>query len=158
MPDRSKLVLRVSLGLALRSIFMVVFEQKCSQYCCLTPLDRSISFSPSLLPRYVGSNISSHLREWERRSRWQFSILRSLVCGRATLLLRCGDVEGNPGPAAPAEKKPKKDFLTVIHVNAHSLLKHFDDVAALVAAERPHILALSETWLDASVTCWLQSV
>ena len=44
------------------------------------------------------------------------------------------------------------DFLTVIHVNTHSLLGHFDDVATLVTTEHPHILALSETWLDSSVT------
>ena len=44
------------------------------------------------------------------------------------------------------------DFLTVIHVNIRSLLGHFDDVAALVTTEHPHILALSETWLDTSVT------
>ena len=49
-------------------------------------------------------------------------------------------------------KKPKIDFLTVIHVNTRSLLRHFDDVSALVVAEHPHILALSETWLDDSVS------
>ena len=37
------------------------------------------------------------------------------------------------------------DFLTVIHVNTRSLLGHLDDVVALVVAEHPHILALSET-------------
>ena len=37
-------------------------------------------------------------------------------------------------------------------MNARSLLRHHDDIAVLVVAERPHILALSETWLDASVT------
>ena len=46
----------------------------------------------------------------------------------------------------------KKESLTVIHVNAHSLLRHYDDVAAPVVTERPHILALLETWLNASVT------
>ena len=39
----------------------------------------------------------------------------------------------------------------MIHVNTRSLLRHFDDVSALVSSERPHILALSETWLDSSV-------
>ena len=68
-----------------------------------------------------------------------------------TRLLRCGDIERNPGPATAAKKKQKMDFLTVIHLNTRSLLGHLDDVAALVAAEHPHVLALSETWLDTSV-------
>ena len=38
------------------------------------------------------------------------SILRSFVRGHATLLLQCGDVKKNPGPAASAEKMVKKDF------------------------------------------------
>ena len=151
MAARTNLVVQVSLVLVLLVCFTLVFEQQCSQYYCLSPLDQSTSFSPSLLPRYAGSSITSHLCEWER-SRWQFSIIRSLVRGRETLLQRCGDVERNPGPATPAEKKQKMDFLTVIHVNTCSLLRHLDDVAALVAAEHPHILALSETWLDTSVT------
>ena len=49
-------------------------------------------------------------------------------------------------------KKPKTDFLTVIHMNTLSLLRHFDDVSAFVVAERPHILALSETWSVDSVS------
>ena len=115
-------------------------------------MDHSACFSPSLLLCYAGRSFSSHLREWEKRSRWQISIFRSLVRGRADLLLRCGDVERNPGPAPPAVKKPKTDFLTVIHVNTRSLLKHFDDIAALLLLhERSHFLALSETWLDDSV-------
>ena len=95
------------------------------------------------------------MRKQERRSHRQFSIFRSLGRGRTTLLLRCGGVERSPGPVAPAKKKQKKQkmgFLMVIHVNTRSLLRHLDDVAALIAAEHPHIIALSETWLDASVT------
>ena len=133
-------------------MFLDGFEQQCSQCCCPTPLDHLTSFSPFFLPRYARRSISSHLCEWEKRSRWQLSIFRSLVRGRTTLLLRCGDVKRNPGPAATAVKKPKTDFLTVIHVNTRSLLRHFDDVSALVVTERPHILALSETWLDDSVS------
>ena len=152
MAARVNLSLKVFLGLVLLLGFWLGFETECSQNRCMTPMDQCTSFSPSLLPRYLRSSISSHLREWERRSRWQSSIIRSLVRGRKTLLLRCGDVERNPGPTAPAEKKKQMDFLTVIHVNARSLLRHLDDVAALVTSERPHILALSETWLDASVT------
>ena len=37
-------------------------------------------------------------------------------------------------------------------MNTRSLLRHFDDIATLVATKRPHILALSETWLDDSVS------
>ena len=36
-------------------------------------------------------------------------------------------------------------------MNTRSLLKHFDDIAALAVTERPYFLALSETWLDDSV-------
>ena len=143
---------QVLLGLTFLFCSILVFEQQCSQHCYLAPLVQSTSFSPPLLPRYSGSTIASHLREWERRSRWQFSIIRSLVRGRTNRLLRCGDIEINPGPPAAAVKKKAMDFLTVIHVNTRSLLGHFDDVAALVTTEHPHILALSETWLDTSVS------
>ena len=144
MAARSYPVSKLFLGFAVIVMFLDVCEQQCSQCCCPTPLDRLTRFSPSFLPRYAGRSISSHLREWEKRSRWQLSIFRSRVRGRTTLLLRCGDVERNPGPPATAVKKPKTDFLTVIHLNTRSLLRHFDDVSALVVAERPHILALSE--------------
>lgn len=40
----------------------------------------------------------------------------------------------------------------MIHVNARSLLRHFDDLAPLVTTERLHIIAISETWLDSSVS------
>jgi hypothetical protein len=139
------------LELAFCLLVLNIFEQQCSQYCCPSPMDYSACFSPSLLPPYTGRSFSSHLREWEKRSRWQISIFRSLVRGHADLLLQCGDIERNPGPAPPAVKKPKTDFLTVIHVNTRSLLKHFDDIAALAVTERPHFLVLSETWLDDSV-------
>ena len=57
----------------------------------------------------------------------------------------------NPGPDASA-RSVTKNLFTMIHVNSRSLLRHFDDVACLMSTERPHILALSETWLDASVS------
>ena len=41
--------------------------------------------------------------------------------------------------------------ITIVHVNARSLPRHFDDVAALVSSHRPDVLALSETWLDSSI-------
>ena len=46
----------------------------------------------------------------------------------------------------------KSKFLTMIHVNARSLFRHFDDLTFLASAERPHIIAISETWLDSSVS------
>ena len=135
-------------------VVLLVFEQNGSQYCLKALLDRSTSFCTSLLPRYggLGLGIFSHLREWERRRWWQFSILQNLVCGRATLLLQCGDVERNPGPAAPAEKCVKKNkMLQIVHLNARSLIRHFDDIACLVSSVHPDILAVSETWLNSSV-------
>ena len=47
--------------------------------------------------------------------------------------------------------KNKKTSLTVVHLNTRSLLRHFDDVVALISTHRPEVLALSETWLDPSV-------
>ena len=84
-------------------------------------------------------------------NRLRLSILQRLTRGQETLLLRAGDVEENPGPPAASVDKPDKKQLSVIHVNAHSLLCHHDDVATLLMTKRPHILALSETWLDSSV-------
>ena len=79
-------------------------------------------------------------------------ILQNLVHGCATLLLRCGDVERNPGPAAPGEKCEKKNkMLQIVHLNARRLICHFDDIACLVSSVHPDILAVSETWLDLSV-------
>ena len=43
-------------------------------------------------------------------------------------------------------------FLTAIHVNAHSLLRHHDDLISLASAECSHVIAVSETWLDSSVS------
>ena len=46
----------------------------------------------------------------------------------------------------------KSKFLTMIHVNVRSLFWHFDDLTFLASDERPHIIAISETWLDSSVS------
>ena len=152
MAARFRLLSSVLLVFALCVIFLSVSEQNSPQYSCSSLPDGSTSFSPSLIPRHAGRRHSSHLREWEKKSRWQLSILRSLIDARKSLLLRSGDVEKNPGPAAPAAKSLKSKSLSVIHVNTRSLLRHFDDIATLVANEHPHILALSETWLDDSVS------
>lgn len=109
-------------------------------------------FCPSLVPGYGASNVASHLCERMKNLRWSTALLRRLSRGMNTFLLRCGDVEKNPGPDTAARSVTKKGLFTVIHVNSRSLLRHFDDVACLVSTKRPHILALSETWLDASVS------
>jgi hypothetical protein len=89
------------------------------------------------------------LKKWY----WQLLLFSKLNRGKNILLLRCGDVERNPGPDPAARKKKNKEApLTVIHLNTRSLIRHFDDVACLLSSERPHILALSETWLDCSVS------
>ena len=74
----------------------------------------------------------------------------------STILLRCGDIETNPGPST-AGQKPRSEFrnpkkmLRFVHLNARSLVCHFDEVACLVSSVHPDVLALSETWLDSSV-------
>ena len=98
----------------------------------------------------------SHLRECRKKCLRQLLLLERLARCREILLLRSGDVEKNPGPAAIAaatnETQIKKNkLLTAIHVNARSLLRHYDDLVSLTSAERPHIIAVSETWLDSSV-------
>ena len=42
-------------------------------------------------------------------------------------------------------------MLQLAHLNARSLIRHFDHVACLVSSVHPEVLALSETWLDSSV-------
>lgn len=80
------------------------------------------------------------------------------------LLVFCGDVEANPGPvcgyqcplrrcdtiANGRKTTNRKTSMTIVHLNARSLL-HFDDVAALLSTHRPEVLTVSETWLDPSV-------
>ena len=63
-------------------------------------------------------------------------------------------MEGNPGPSddiCRTRKVDQKKMLTIIHLNACSLLYHFDDIASLISKYCPEVLALSETWLDTSV-------
>ena len=45
-----------------------------------------------------------------------------------------------------------KKSLKIIHMNARSLLFHLDEVQSFVLSHRPDILAVSETWLDLSVS------
>ena len=49
-------------------------------------------------------------------------------------------------------KMATKKSLKIIHMNARSLLFHLDEVLSFVLSHRPDILAVSETWLDLSVS------
>ena len=151
----SNLVFQVFIGLALLLIVFQISTSECSQDWLRQLLVAPAKSSPSLEPRYAAPSEFSHLRECRKRWLWQLSLLESLARSRNALLLRPGDVEKNPGPAAAttADSQSKKSkLLTVIHVNARSLLRHFDDLTSLVSSERPHIIAISETWLDSSVS------
>ena len=99
MAARANGFAQVFLGLFFLLCFIVVFEQQCSQRCCLAPLVQSASFSPPLQPRYFGFTVASHLREWERISRWQFSIIRSLVHTRWIDGFSDGDSREHPQPS-----------------------------------------------------------
>ena len=63
------------------------------------------------------------------------------------LLLRCGDIESNPGPKS-------KNGLSICHYNLNSLAAHnFSKLSSLEAFNAVHnfdILCLSETYLDTS--------
>ena len=75
------------------------------------------------------------------------SILLDVCRNHRSMLLRCGDIEKNPGPTTP-----KMKALKIIHLNARSLLCRMDEVRCLVSAQRPDILAISESWLGPSVS------
>ena len=136
-------------------VVLLVSDSKCSNQHWILSFSDPKRFCPSLVPRYAASNVSSHLRDWMKKNRWPFSRPWMFTRGRNTLLLRCGDVERNPGPDTATRSETRKGYernqLVIIHVNARSLIRHFDDVSTLVLTERPHIVALSETWLDSSV-------
>ena len=66
-----------------------------------------------------------------------------------TLLLKCGDVEKNPGPVKS---------LVVNHINAHSLCpsdrsKRLDEIhSTLCVTETVDIICISETWLQPNIS------
>jgi hypothetical protein len=46
----------------------------------------------------------------------------------------------------------KKDCrLKIIHVNTRSLVRHYEDLLLLVSSCKPHVIAISESWLDSSI-------
>ena len=91
--------------------------------------------SPLLEPHYAAPSEFSHLRECRKQWLWQLTLLESLARSRNAFW-----------------RSKKSKSLTVIHVNARSLFRHFDNLTSLASAECPHIIAISETWLDSSVT------
>ena len=131
--------------------FWLCLELESPQQSWKHPWSTPTKFSPSLLPRYVAFKTFSHLRNSRIKALWKLSLLRRLVRGQNTILLRAGDIEENPGPYAAGKQMTRKDRLTVMHLNTRSLLRHFDDVASLVSVYCPQVLALSETWLDSLV-------
>ena len=137
--------------------------------CCLLPNSKFLCHQssryvpvpppPPPLPRRVDVRCSSE----RKRCSTPPKVLSSPWL---LLLSLCGDVETNPGPVcgqqrlhrrwdtnatANGSKTIRNTSLTVVHLNARSLLRHFDDVAALVSTHRPEVLAVSETWLDTLV-------
>ena len=118
------------------------------------PLAHFVRFSPCLWMTFRAKSSISHLRNSRKKALWTVTMLRNFSRGYNILLLRAGDVERNPGPSndvCRTRKVDQKKMLTIIHLNARSLLCHFDDIASLVSKYRPEVLALSETWLDTSV-------
>lgn len=109
--------------------------------------DTSTPFSPSLVRCCQSCGFTLHLRNMKRRSSWMLSLFRSLLRERSRLLLCCGDIELNPGPGTTPGAQMKTKSLKIVHLNARSLLHKFDDVNRLVDAQRPDILAISESWL-----------
>lgn len=72
-----------------------------------------------------------------------FLMLMTLI----SLLLQCGDVEVNPGP-------PRNLTLNIGHVNARSLNieSKFEEISSLVLDHKFYIFAVSETWLNQSIS------
>ena len=108
--------------------------------------------STPLLLRYQPIDTFLHLRYSRKKAQEMVKSLQRPSQGGKALLLRCGDVDANPGPCARGLEKQKdsKKTLRLVHLNTHSLVRHFN-VACLVSSVRPKVLALSETWLYLSV-------
>ena len=155
MAARINFQLKVLLALALMFVVLLLSHSKCSNQHWILQFSDPKWFCPSLVPRYTASNVSLHLCDWMKKNQWQFSRPWMFTRGRNTLLLCCGDVERNPGSDTATRSKTRKYYeknqLVIIHVNARSLIWHFDYVSTLVLTKRSHIVVLSETWLDSSV-------
>ena len=156
MAARSVLVLEVLLGFAFLLAFLPFSELKCSQDNWKSSLSHPKQFCPSLVPRYTASSVTSHLHEQMKILHWHLLLFWRTSQGKGILLLRCEDVEPNPGPVGQDPRLEKRDLKTkktprLVHLNAQSVVRHIDDIVCLVSSTCPEILALSETWLDSSV-------
>ena len=121
----------------LLSGFLRLLAIECSLYCYWTPLDQDLLISHVYISTSMSKKSSVDCGSPSSRD--------SLMAKNHCSCMCCGDVEENPGPPAAAVNKPDKMQLTMIHVNAHSLLCHLEDVPALLLTKHLHILALLET-------------
>ena len=121
--------LKVLLGLALMFVVLLVSDSKCSNQHWILSFSDPKCFCPSLVPRYAASNVCSHLRDWMKKNRWQFSRPWMFTRGRNTLLLCCRDVERNPGPDTTTRSETRKRYvknqLVIIHVKCPQLHSAF---------------------------------
>ena len=116
------------------------------------PFEHFERFSTCLLLRYSPLNAFSHLARSRKKYIEAVRMLNKLTKRKDTLLLRCGDVEQNPGPCATQNKSMKSKSLKILHLNARSILCHLDDIQCLVNSKRPDILAICESWLSPTIT------
>jgi hypothetical protein len=81
------------------------------------------------VPHYAARNVSSHLQACLKKLHWQLRPFRRLTHGKNILLLCCGDACRKKSliPTLLPETRITKSPLTTIHVNACSLLRHFED-------------------------------
>ena len=115
-------------------------------------------FSSVLVLRYRKESIFSHLQRSIKNSKFRFKLLS---CHMKNSILLAGDVEVNPGPilqliseirATKKEERNAEKKMTLLHLNARSLPAHLEDIQQLVLSRCPDVLALSETWLDDSIS------
>ena len=154
MAARVVTVLLVLLWISLFKLnYLITDEDDMLNYYKSMP-GRIEMLSTPLLPRYQPIDTFSHLRYSRKKAQEIVKSLQRPSRGRKALLLRCEDVETNPGPCTHGLEKQKdsKKTLRLVHLNTRSLVRHFDDVACLVSSVRPKVLALSETWPDSSVS------
>lgn len=48
--------------------------------------------------------------------------------------------------------EPKSNFPSILLLNARSIFNKFDELSCLVSSMRPHIIAISESWLNSTIT------
>ena len=110
--------------------------------CSRIPFGEVYVLSSSLLPIYLPEPRFSHLRS-SLKTAWARLRVHSRYYSSC-------DVEKNPGPSSL--KNSAKNSLKIIHLNIRSLICHFDKLLCFVSSNRPDVLALSETWLDSSIS------